>query len=312
LPGEQRKQPQSILEHIKNTCQRDKNNITQPDPQAVQNGLNYFRQIENTINAINQENLSHSWMARRKARGAAGDLIDTAFQPNVCLRQIHSGKLFRGTRLYSWRAISGQAMSQQQRQTIKIDGQAAAEVDAQCYHPRMAYQLAGIDERGDCYWPDKIFNHFYSFPNVSAAKQKIVRDFVKQCTMIVFNTASRTSAIRAMAKALRDDKDANFLIKTIFNTEATDLNGILSRIVAAHPQKVADKFFTQYGIELMQTDGSIMLHLLMEFVIKQHRPALAIHDSLVVRAADVKAAEKVFTQTYRKFIGFKPVLKRVF
>ncbi|MCJ7693466.1 MAG: hypothetical protein MUO22_08640 [Sedimentisphaerales bacterium] len=309
LPNEQQKRPQSILKRIEATCQRNRKDIRKPDPQAIQNGLDYFREIENNINTINEENLSHSWLAYA-SNPDTGNKI--AFQPNVCLRQIHSGKLFRGTRLYSWGTLSGQGISKEQRQTIQIDGESAAEIDSHCHAIRLAYHLSGIDKRGDVYWPEKIFRKYYTFKNVSSKKLRIVRDFVKTSTNIVLNTSNSNSARNAIATLLKDSNNREFLTGLIFKTEATNLKGILERIIKAHPKKVADKFFADYGLDLMCTDGSIMLHVLNEFVVNRQKPALAIHDSLVIKASDVIEAEKVFTKTYHKFTGFKPVLQRKF
>jgi hypothetical protein len=312
LQDEEQKKPQSILKRIEDTAQRDKNDYRKPDPRAVQNGLNHIRAIENIINEINTENLSHSWLALRKVKRVDGDLIDTAFQPNILIRQVHSGKLFRGTRLYSFGGEAGQGMTKEQRQTIKIDGEKAAEVDAKAYHIRMLYHINRIDERGDCYWPNKIFSRYYSFKNATDEKREIVRDFVKKVTMIAINTSSPTSAVRAMAKALRDDKHKDFLTRTVFETENTDLNGILERLIKAHPEPVSRIFFTGEGLELMRIDGGIMLRVLKQFVVDQHKPALAIHDSLVVKACDVDTIKEIFTEEYLVSLNFKPVLTRVF
>jgi hypothetical protein len=308
LPDEQQKKPISIHRYIEAHCQRDESDIRKPDPQAVQNGLDYFRKIENIINRINEENLAHSWVAYTTSD--MGNRI--AVPVNVCLRQIHSGRLFRGTRLYSWGALSGQGMSKEQRQTIQIDGEPAAEIDSHCHFIRLLYHLSRIDKRTDVYWPEKIFPHYYGFEDVSPNARKIVRDFVKTATNIALNTSSPNIATRAIAKELRDHENCTFLRNLIFKTERSNLTGILRRIVRAHPKRVSDKFFTDAGLELMRADGLIMLHTLTEFVAKRKKPALAIHDSLVIKASDVTEATEVFTRNYRKFIRFKPVLKRKF
>lgn len=310
LPNEQQHKPLSIRKHIEATCQRDENDIRKPSPQAIQNGLNYFRDIERLINSINEENLSkHSWLAY-VLNPDTGNQI--ALQPNVCLRQIHSGRLFRGTRLYSWGGLSGQGMSKKQRRTIQIDGESAAEIDSHCHSIRLAYHMCHMDKRGDVYWPEKVFPRYYSFENASSKYLRVLRNFVKKSTNIALNVSSQTRAIRAISGMLRDNKKCTFLTNTIFKTENTNLNGILERIVKAHPKKVANDFFTGSGINLMETDSKIMLLTLMEFVVKRQKPALAIHDSLVIRASDVMEAKEVYTETYYKCIGFKPVLKHVF
>jgi hypothetical protein len=202
-------------------------------------------------------------------------------------------------------------LTQEQRETFEIDGEPAAEIDSHCHAIRLAYHLSGIDERGDVYWPAKVFRRCYN-EDVSDKTKKIIRDFVKKVTNIALNTNSRETALQAIAKALRDNKDYKFLTDLIFNIEIKRLRGILKRIEKAHPKIVSNRFFKEQGLELMRTDGSIMLHTLKELVIKHHRPALAIHDALVIKQTDVILAKKIYSKIYTEFTSFKPVFKRKF
>ncbi|MCD4692888.1 MAG: hypothetical protein K8R79_08240 [Calditrichales bacterium] len=308
LEDENKRKPISIKERIEATCQRDKDDIYKPDKQALENGLNFHRETENLINEINTENLAHTWIAYKESE--MDNII--AFRPNVCLRQIHSGRLFRGTRLHSWGNLSGQGMPKEQRQTIQIDGEQSAEVDSHCHAIRMLYHLNRIDEREDVYWPEKVFKHYFSFNNISLDKRKIVRGFVKIATNICLNTPSINSASGAVRKHLKENEHGTFLKDLIYKTEESNINGILQRLIKAHPKKVENNFFTEIGLELMTTDGNIMLCTLEELVVQRHVPALAIHDSLVIRSSDIAIATEIFSKNYCKFTRFKPVLKRVF
>jgi hypothetical protein len=284
------------------------------DPQnahrvSVEAGLDFFRQEENRINEINKENLSHTWIAYTVSP-ETGNII--AFQPNVCLRQIHSGDFFRAVRLYSWGSLSGQGMSKEQRQSIQIDGEPAAEIDSHCHSIRMLYHFKHIDKRCDLYYAGKIFRKYYDFENASDEKKEIARDFVKVCTNICLNTGSRNKAIKAIGNDLTKSEHYTFLKELIFKIEKSNLHGILDRLVAAHPKKVSKDFFTDIGTEIMTTEGKIMLWTLNEFVKNRKKPALAIHDSLVVRRSDVTEAEQVFIESYHTFMQYEPVLQRKF
>jgi hypothetical protein len=203
-------------------------------------------------------------------------------------------------------------MTQEQRETIEIDGEPAAEIDSHCHAIRLAYHLSCIDERGDVYWPEKVFRHYYNFENVSVSDKKKVRDFVKIATNIALNTNSRESALQAIAKSLLDNENHKFLTDLIFNIEEKSLRGILKRITNAHPERISNKFFTESGLELMRIDGAIMLHTLKELVVARRIPALAIHDALVIRKSDVTLAKEIYTKIYSEFTSFKPVFRRKF
>jgi hypothetical protein len=53
----------------------------------------------------------------------------------------------------------------------------------------------------------------------------------------------------------------------------------------------------------------IMLEILKEFVLKAKRPALPIHDALVVRRQDAAFAREVMKRVYRAVTGFNAVVK---
>jgi hypothetical protein len=51
-----------------------------------------------------------------------------------------------------------------------------------------------------------------------------------------------------------------------------------------------------------------MLHILTRLC-DAERPALAIHDSLVVRKSDAAFTKKMMVDVYWQFFGFPPVIK---
>jgi len=308
LPDDQQRKPMSIRQWIEAHAERDPQDIRKGDPQAVRHGMDHVRAIEDAINAINEGNLSHTWIAYRESEGTGRQ---AAFQPNVCLRQVHSGAMFRATRLYSWSGVSGQGMPKEQRKTIRIDGKRTAEFDSHCHAIRLTYHMSGMEApKGDSYQPERVFPQYYSFRN--ASQKPVIRDFVKKVIKVCLNTESRDVAVKTISNLLWDSPNSRFLNKTIFSTEGSNINGVLDRIMAVHPPKVVSKFFTEYGLELMTLDGRIMLHTLTELVAQQNIPALAIHDSLLVKVSDVKEAMAMYAETYRQHVGLTPELRREF
>jgi len=304
LSDEDARQPMDIREYLRRQCPTDPADRSQPDPEAMENGMDFFRSVEDDINQINTENLRHSWIAF----GPTG----IAFQPNVCLRQIHAGRAFRAVRLYSWGAISAQGLSKEIRRTIRIDDEPAAEIDSSCHAIRMCYHFAHIDADGDVYHPEKVFPAFYAQPNAEADARAIVRGFVKTATNICLNVEERDRATAAISQALREHPERPFLNDLIFGREDGRVGGMIDRLVAAHPPRVGERFFSDFGLELMTVDGNIMKHTLLDLVVDQEKPALGIHDSLIVRASDHEHAALAFSRAYAEFMGFLPTLKRVF
>jgi hypothetical protein len=267
-----------------------------------------FRMIEGEMESINASNLQHSWQAFRKCDGGRG--LKISFQPSVCLRQIHSRRgLFKYTRQYTWGPMGGQGLSKQQRRGMLIDGEPTAELDFVAYDARLLYHLAKIDPKADdLYFPDRVCPTFWSFQNATAEKRKLVRDFIKKCTNICWNTSSRSKAIGAVRMQLK--KSDERLRDIIYKTEDTGAKGILARIQAVHPE-LADKFFTEAGADLMTMDGMIMRYVLWRHA-QAGKPALGVHDSVVVRASDAPFAEEIMNDVYRRAMGFLPKIRRVY
>lgn len=297
-------QPISIRDRIEATCERDKKDVRKPDPQALANGLAYFRKLEDRIESINQNNLKHSWVAYREIEGVDGEPRTIAFHPNICLRQLHSGDMFRCVRLYSWGGISCQGMPKDQRSTIEIDGEQTVELDYSGYHTRILYHLKKIDVEGDVYRPDVIFPIFYSWTNASNDKKNQLRNIIKKAVNIMWNTKSKPQAIAALRNELKQfPPDIQSIFYKVENSGAGDL---FHRIENALWQ-LSNCFYNQAAVNLMTADGNVMKHILLGFV-EADKPAFGVHDSLIVKASDSMFAMEMMQRIYQKFFNFKPLI----
>lgn len=267
----------------------------------------YFREVEDLIERINLSNTSHTWQAFNVDADTGRR---TVFQPNPCLRQVHVGKMFRAVRLYSWSEWSGQNLSKSVRQSMLIDGEPVAELDYSGMATRMLYHYAGYDPQGDVYKPRTIMPAFFAMKNASESKRKTVRDLVKRVTNICWNVDSRSRAVGATRKLLEKHTEAAFLHKVLVNVERSSPSDLLDRIQDAHP-KLAHRFFSECGIQLMTYDGRIMLRILTTFA-DADKPVLGIHDSVVCRASDAEFAHETMREAYRWLVLHYPVIKRVF
>jgi len=305
LPKNQRKKPISVVDQIKKNASRTRDG--KPDPEAINRDLARLREIEDHIEFINNSNLAHNWKAFVVDSETGQKYV---FQPNVCLRQIHVGQLFRAAGLYSWGPLSGQNLSKEQRRSLLIDGEQAAELDFSGMVTRMLYHYhPRIAPKGDVYRPDKIMPKFYDLENGND-KKAIVRAFVKQITNICWNVLNRSQAHSAIGNLLANHEHRDFLKTVVYQIEETNPTDLVDRLLAAHPD-LHSQFFTQIGLELMTKEGEIMLHILYECA-KHGKPVLGIHDSVVCRDSDADFVRNIMTDAYRQFLTFRPVIKRSF
>jgi hypothetical protein len=261
-----------------------------------------LREHEDAIERINRANLQHAWQAFNDE--------GKTFQPNVVLRQIHTGSIGRGARLYSFSSFNGQQLPKRLRRQMLIDGEAVAELDFSGLATRALYHIQRIDPKGDVYRPEQVFPALYE-DDPSTRDAARVRAFVKRVTNICWNVDSRKRAIAAVNNLLRTHPHHEFLCPLIYQVEGTDPAGVIDRIVEAHPE-VSKRFFSEIGIRLMSIDGGMMLSILNRLVVKQGVPVLAIHDSIVCRKSDVKVVRGAMVEAYQLIFRFKPVITRVF
>lgn len=297
----------SIRERVELTAQRDPEDIRRADPEAVCNGLAYFTEIEDIISTINANNSDHSWKAFRTIEGVNGKPRRVAFQPSVELKQIHSQRLFRAARLYTMSVVGAQSMSEEQRAEMLIDGKPIVEPDFSCLHIRMLYHFIGQDPKGDLYRSELVFPTLHR-SKATPQLRKAVRGFLKEATAAVLNTSSRNEALGAVHGMV--DACPRAVRNVLFQLENSGPNDLLTRIENVHPDLMErGKFYSDAANQLMQVDGTMMLHMLKRFA-DAGKPALGVHDSLVVKAEDERFARRVMTDVYVTFFpGHRPVIK---
>ncbi len=292
LPDEEKRKPVSFLDHLAKVAQPGPDG--KADPRAIQNGLDYFKAKEDTIESINANNLTHGWAATC----THPDGTTTTFQPNVCLRQIHVGGFFQAARLYSFGELSGQNLPKEVRRTMLIDGEKVAELDYSGMHPRMLYHRERCNPSGDIYQPELVLPGCATAPGV--------RGLIKQATNICLNCRSRRAAHSSINKKLLDHGDLGRMMLQ----EAGGVIGLVKRLEEAHAT-IFMHFFTGVGMELMTEDGKIMMAVMRAFR-DAGKPALPIHDSVVCRVSDARFARATMVETYRQGQRYTPEIHRKF
>jgi hypothetical protein len=279
-----------------------------PLPRFPAQTLAVLRSLEDRIERVNWANLQHTWQAYYRDPETGKRRI---MQPNPCLRQIHCGRLGRAARLYSWSPLSGQSLPKEMRRSMRIDGERVAELDYSGHATRCLYHRRGINPpKGDVYRPEVIlprFHQAYERGYFTDEDKAVARNFIKKVTNVCWNVRSERDAVGSVWKLVKQDE---FLKRLVFCVEGTGPRGIVNRIRHAHPD-LADDFFTEVGAELMTLDGELMLEILERFA-DAGRPALALHDAILVRRSDAAFGRRTMIDVYRQKMGFSPVVRRSF
>ena len=270
-----------------------KDHLGRPDEAAVGNFTAVTRVVEEIINQINSVNLDHSW----KTTNEAG----VYFQPSVELTQIHIGELWRGTRLYTRAEEGGQNLTKKARRKMLIDGEPVAELDLCGSLVQLAYNLRKLEapDKEDAYAPHRVIPELWR--RLDQKGRKRARKFIKYATLRCFNVESRSEAIGSVMKQWHESRHEAPIASLPSPVE------LVHRIAKAH-RKVAEDLFSGRGMKLVTVEGQIMFHILREFVLHAGKPALAVHDALVVKVSDLKLAKSIVCHAYRQRTGFDPML----
>jgi hypothetical protein len=208
-----------------------------------------IRAMRNRLAALN-EGLASQQIALDGRVIREGDMLDNGGRARAQLHRVfHRADFGLGGRFYGahWQNIGN-------RSQLTINGQETVELDYSGIHIRLLYQEAGKEMHGDP----------YDFGERWQAKFAL---------LIGVNAKSTTSAVRALADALRG--------KAGINDPYDAAKSLLKAAKARHPD-IAHAFGSDAGVRLMHKDAEIAERVMMEMARATGIVPLAVHDSFLV------------------------------
>jgi hypothetical protein len=185
-----------------------------------------------------------------------GDRLENGGRARAQLHRVfHRGNFTLGGRFYGghWQNIPAEGG----RDRITINGEPTAEVDYRAMHIRLLYQEAGKPMPDDP----------YDFASRAQAKLAL---------LIAINARSHSSAVRALADALRQEGGVGDPYATA--------QKLLRAAKARHPD-IAWALASDAGVRLMRKDSELAEHIMLETVRAIGIAPLAVHDSFIVPAS---------------------------
>jgi hypothetical protein len=167
----------------------------------------------------------------------------------------------RGIRWLSgrWYGPFWQNIPADDRSLLTINGLDTVEEDYANIHIKLLYKEVGKELVGDAYdldgWP---------------------RQYAKRALLIAINARNVTSAIRALADALRGEPGIADPYKAA--------KSLLEAVKAKHPD-IADAFGSDAGVRLMSKDAEIAELVMLEMARATGVVPLCVHDSFIVPAS---------------------------
>lgn len=198
-----------------------------------------------------------------------------------------------GGRLYceAFMGISFQSLSQEERSTIKIDGEATVEYDYSGFHINILYALKGLQL-------DIIPYELPGVPKILTKKLLLISLNEKSEAKIPSTMAHEVYTLKN--KPLVSKRDLSFL-QAANKLEAEDWKDMISKVKSLH-FPIKEHFCSDAGIHLMGIDSAIMMKVLLHFA-EEGIPALPIHDSVIVPERYGEELKYVMEETYKKHMN---------
>ena len=193
-------------------------------------------------------------------------------QPDLTCKRVFKENFDAGGRLF----CNAQSLSKAERSTILIDGAPTVEIDLKSLHPRLLYNLEGLEAPSDCY----------------AASTDSQRKLNKEVCMLVLNSKSMAEAVKALTyHSGIDTENAKNAVKDF---------------VSQH-NPIAHTFFKSQWKRLQNLDGQLADNIVSKCVYI-NIPVLPIHDSFITSTEHALQLECIIEEHYRAMTGFNPVL----
>jgi hypothetical protein len=236
-----------------------------------------------------------------ESRAQNGNTALLAIARNVFLTRMFSG---RGMGRMYQRSLSYQNVKKELRGKLLVNGERAAELDFSSMHINLAYFLSKQKNPHleDSYLP--IVHRLV--PNVHClddGDESLLRDYVKQCVLVAFNTPNKGSYLKAMRWNYKEETGALL-------THGILLEHVYDAFAHVHPAIARAFINKEHKPDLLMYHESTIMMTVLDRLRAQSIPALPIHDGLLcpVQHADTVCGE--MAGRYGAYTGREIIVKK--
>ncbi|XDZ64991.1 hypothetical protein AB8880_08645 [Alphaproteobacteria bacterium LSUCC0684] len=210
----------------------------------------------------------------------------------IFMRQIFSNNSWQeGGRLFGG---AYQQLSEDERETITIDGDPVVEIDIASCHATMAFAEAGRD------WFKTSNQDIYQRDNLS----RWPRNVIKRAFNIAINTENKKKAISALTNA--DNKEGWFHNHKHLKTPGWQ-KVLLDEMQDAYPE-ITHLFFKRRGMVYMRQEGEIGLRIIADGM-NRGIPVLTLHDSFIAPKQHEATLCAIISDAFETVVGISCHLK---
>lgn len=264
----------------------------------------------------NKEYIKHSQQKlRRYNKFIYGCDFMYPSRDEVSLKSVH-GSMFQLYRIYSngsfqqgGRLYGGfhQTLSERQRSSMTINGNAVCELDYKACMLRMMYHAKGYDYPSDKDPYTDILDAVSISEWQRASRISLYRELLKPIIITITNCKSvngfKKSLIKVNKAIKRVEREAG---EPVYNLVDDFSEQVVKGILSVH-NKIEDYFFKKSALYFQKYDSDIALNVVTKLA-DRGIPILPIHDSFVVEEQYKELLRKTMINEYYQLLKFYPVI----
>lgn len=261
-----------VLKHTKQELAQLKKNKKKVSPLKEYEDNAFTNQARHSIELTNKHRVSFEWGYITSEEDHEATTFSRVVIPSDDLycRRVFNGNFESGGRFY----CSIQSIKKSERATMLIDGEPCVEADIKTLHPRMLYNMTGLEAPVDS----------YNIPNFDKAERPVF----KHISNVLIN-ASNMSVAKAN-------------IANEFGLEGEEVNKYVEAFCNYH-EPIQQWFGRGKWKELHFRDSQLTERILLK-ALELNMPLLPVHDSYITTLAFKERLVALIQEAYKAEFGF--------
>lgn len=197
----------------------------------------------------------------------------TLLQSDLECRRVFRSNFRTGGRFY----CPAQGLRKDERMTMTVNGECCVELDIKCLHPRLLYNMSGLECPEDCYYVD--------------GYDESHRPIFKYLCQLLINSESEGLVIRNLTYKWRIDSEQSKQYVQAFMRQHT---------------AIQHKFFDSYWGQLQYAD-SHLTEVILKKCLEADIPVLPVHDSYITSTRYCHELSEIIEEAYYSMFKFNVV-----
>lgn len=194
-------------------------------------------------------------------------------QSDLECRRVFRNNFRTGGRFY----CPAQGVRKDERMTMTVNGECCVELDIKCLHPRLLYNMSGLECPEDCYYVD--------------GYDESHRHIFKYLCQLLINSESEGLVIRNLTYRWRIDSEQSKQYVQAFMRQHT---------------AIQHKFFDSYWGQLQYADSQLT-EVILKKCLEADIPVLPVHDSYITSTRYCHELSEIIEEAYYSMFKFNVV-----